>query len=184
MKIIVGLGNPGAKYKETRHNIGFKAVEEIASRYRVEKEECKYDGLIGHIRIGDEKVLLVKPLTYMNLSGKAVAPLLHFYKLDLKDLLVIYDDMDLPPGSLRIRAKGGTGGHKGVLSLTEMLKSQEFARIRVGIGRPSDDTIDWVLGEFSPEEKPLMEEAVKKAADAAVCWVLEGIEKAMNKYNG
>ncbi|SHG43108.1 peptidyl-tRNA hydrolase, PTH1 family [Thermosyntropha lipolytica DSM 11003] len=184
MKIIVGLGNPGAKYRETRHNVGFKAVDELALRYRVEKEECKYNGLVGHLRIENEKVLLVKPLTYMNLSGKAVAPLVHFYKLDLKDVLVIYDDMDLPLGALRLRAKGGTGGHKGVLSVAEMLKSQDFPRIRIGIGRPPADTIDWVLGEFTPEEKPVIEAAVKKAADAAVCWVLEGIEKAMNKYNG
>lgn len=184
MKIIVGLGNPGAKYKETRHNAGFKAVEEIASRYGVEREECKYDAIIGHLRIGSEKVLLVKPLTYMNLSGRAVAPLVHFYKLELKDLLVIYDDMDLPLGSLRLRAKGGSGGHKGVSSIAEMLKSQDFPRVRIGIGRPPLDTIDWVLGEFTPEEKPIIQEVIKKAADAAVCWVLEGIEKAMNKYNG
>lgn len=183
MKIIVGLGNPGAKYKDTRHNVGFKVVEELACRFGVEKEECKYDAIIGHIRIGTEKVFLMKPLTYMNLSGKAVAPFVNFYKLDLKDLLVIYDDMDLPLGTLRIRAKGGTGGHKGVASITDMLKSRDFARIRLGIGRPSDETIDWVLGRFSPEEQPVMEDAVKKAADAAECWVLEGIEKAMNKYN-
>ncbi|MBO8159780.1 aminoacyl-tRNA hydrolase [Thermosyntropha sp.] len=183
MKIIAGLGNPGAKYKNTRHNVGFMVVDELAARFGVEKEECKYDGIIGHIRIGDEKVLLLKPLTYMNLSGRAVAPLVRFYKLELKDLLVIYDDMDLPLGSLRIRTKGSAGGHKGVSSIIESLNSREFPRIRLGIGRPESDTIDWVLGKFTLEEEPIIRETVEKAADAAECWVLEGIEKAMNKYN-
>ncbi|HZJ84503.1 MAG TPA: aminoacyl-tRNA hydrolase [Syntrophomonadaceae bacterium] len=183
MKIIVGLGNPGRKYNQTRHNLGFMVVEELARRYQVEKEESRYDAIIGHIRIDQQKILLVKPLTYMNLSGRAVQPLVRFYKLDLQELLVIYDDMDLEVGKLRVRKSGGTGGHKGITSITNSLSSQEFPRIRVGIGRPKIDTINWVLGKFSPDEKPYIDEMVIKAADAIECWVKYGIEKAMNEYN-
>ncbi len=183
MKIIVGLGNPGHKYKQTRHNLGFMVVEELASRYEIEKEESRYDAIIGHIRIDRHKILLVKPLTYMNLSGRAVRPLVRFYKLNLADLLVIYDDMDLELGKLRVRKSGGTGGHKGITSITDSLSSQEFPRIRAGIGRPEFDTINWVLGKFSPDEKPYIDAMVIKAADAAESWVKHGIERAMNEYN-
>ncbi len=183
MKVIVGLGNPGRKYSDTRHNIGFRVLEEIARRSSIEKEESRFDAIIGHIRIGGEKVFLVKPLTYMNLSGKAVQPLMRWFKLDLSDLIVIYDDMDLPPGTLRLRAQGGSGGHKGMASIIERLGSQEFARIRIGIGRPDDEAIDWVLGKFSPTEQKLMEEVIGQAAAAVECWVKQGIERAMNEYN-
>ncbi|NLX02376.1 MAG: aminoacyl-tRNA hydrolase [Syntrophomonadaceae bacterium] len=183
MKVIVGLGNPGRKYSDTRHNIGFRVLEEIARRSSIEKEESRFDAIIGHIRIGGEKVFLVKPLTYMNLSGKAVQPLMRWFKLDLSDLIVIYDDMDLPPGTLRLRAQGGSGGHKGMASIIERLGSQEFARIRIGIGRPDNEAIDWVLGKFSPTEQKLMEEVIGQAAAAVECWVKQGIERAMNEYN-
>lgn len=183
MKIVVGLGNPGRKYANTRHNMGYMVLEELASRYSIEKEESRFDAIIGHIRIGSEKVLLVKPLTYMNLSGKAVRPLVAYYKLELKDLIVIYDDMDLDPGIIRLRAMGGSGGHKGMKSIIEQLGSQEFPRLRIGIGRPEEDTIDWVLGHFGSAEKALAEEAGRQAADAVEYWIEEGIEKAMNKYN-
>ena len=184
MKIIVGLGNPGKEYHHTRHNIGFMVLEELASRYTVEKETDRFDAVIGEIRIQGEKVLLVKPLTFMNLSGKSVQPLMHWYKADLDDLMVVYDDMDLKDASLRIRAKGSAGGHNGMKSIIERLGSQDFARMRVGIGRPvHHDTVNWVLGHFSPEEKPAMEAAVKKAADALEVWVQSGINKAMNQYN-
>lgn len=183
MKVIVGLGNPGRKYSDTRHNIGFRVLEEIARRSSIEKEESRFDAIIGHICIGGEKVFLVKPLTYMNLSGKAVQPLMRWFKLDLSDLIVIYDDMDLPPGTLRLRAQGGSGGHKGMASIIERLGSQEFARIRIGIGRPDNEAIDWVLGKFSPTEQKLMEEVIGQAAGAVECWVKQGIERAMNEYN-
>lgn len=184
MKIIVGLGNPGKDYKDTRHNIGFMVLEELASRYTVEKQESRFDAIIGHVRIGSEKVLLVKPLTYMNLSGKAVQPLMHWFKLELEDLMVVYDDMDLPMGSLRIRASGGTGGHKGIASISERLASKDFARSRIGIGRPEiGEPAAWVLGKFSSDEKEQIQLVVKNAADALERWVKMGIIEAMNTYN-
>lgn len=184
MKIVVGLGNPGKEYKNTRHNVGFKVVEEIASRYSIEKEESKFDAIIGHIRVGGEKVLLVKPLTYMNLSGKAVQPIMHWYKLDLDDLIVLYDDMDLEAGVLRIRKKGGSGGHNGIASIVDRLASRDFPRLRVGIGRPDNrEAVNWVLGKFNSEESETFEIAVKKAADAVEHWIQNGIDEAMNTYN-
>jgi len=183
MKMLVGLGNPGKKYSHTRHNIGFKVLEELARRHQIEKEESRYDAIVGHLRINQEKLLLVKPLTFMNLSGKAVRPLFNWFKLELSELLVVYDDMDLPPGTVRIRASGGTGGHKGMQSICESLGSRDFPRIRIGIGRPPGGAIDWVLGEFSESEKPLMQEAVEKAASAIECWVKSGIDASMNAYN-
>ncbi len=184
MKVIVGLGNPGKEYKDTRHNIGFMVLEELASRYPVEKQDSRFDAIIGHIRIGGEKVLLVKPLTYMNLSGQAVQPLLHWYKIDLNDLMVVYDDMDLAMGTLRIRKKGGNGGHNGIASISERLGSQDFARSRVGIGRPpSGQAVNWVLGRFTADEKEQLDIVVKNTADALEKWVRMGIDEAMNAYN-
>lgn len=184
MKVIVGLGNPGQEYKGTRHNIGFMVLEELASRYRVEKQESCFDAIIGHIRVGSEKVLLVKPLTYMNLSGKTVQPLMRWYKLDLNDLMVVYDDMDLPLGTLRIRAEGGNGGHKGLASISARLGSQEFARSRIGIGRPeAGEAVNWVLGRFTKDEQEQVKKAVNNAADALEKWVQAGIDETMNAYN-
>lgn len=183
MKMIVGLGNPGRKYSHTRHNIGFKVLEELARRHRIEKEESRYDAIVGHLRINQEKLLLVKPLTFMNLSARAVRPLFNWYKLELFELLLVYDDMDLPVGSLRIRARGGAGGHKGMHSICESLGSREFPRIRIGIGRPPGGAIDWVLSEFSAAEKEIMQKAVEKAADAIECWAKNGIDACMNAYN-
>lgn len=183
MKVVVGLGNPGPKYKDTRHNVGFLVVEEVARRYTVLKEESRFDAIIGQIQIGREKVFLVKPLTYMNLSGNAVRKLVSYYKVEQKDIIVIYDDMDLPVGQVRIRAQGGTGGHRGMTSLVERLGTRDFARIRIGIGRPPDEAVDWVLGRFAGEEKVLIDQAVAKAADAVECWLTEGIDKTMNEYN-
>lgn len=183
MKIITGLGNPGKKYSDTRHNIGFRVIETLASRYQVEREISKFDGLIAQLRINNERVLLVKPLTFMNLSGRTVQPLVNFYKIDLDDLMIVYDDMDLSPGTIRIRPGGGTGGHKGLASITANLKSSDFPRMRIGIGRPPDDTIDWVLGSFNTEEATLMQETKIRAADALETWVKDGLDKAMNIFN-
>lgn len=184
MKIVVGLGNPGPDYKETRHNIGYKVLEELATRHQVLRQESKYDSIIGEIRIDGHKVLLVKPLTYMNLSGKTVQPLVHWHKLDLSDLIVIYDDMDLPVGSLRIRAAGGSGGHKGIKSIMDRLNTDNFPRVRIGIGRPIErDAASWVLGRFYGLEKEQMMIAVNKAADAVERWATAGLTEAMNAYN-
>jgi PTH1 family peptidyl-tRNA hydrolase len=183
MKVIVGLGNPGRKYSGTRHNIGFRALEEVARRHNVEKEESRFDSIIGHIRIDGEKVLLVKPLTYMNLSGKAVQPLMRWFKLDLAELIVVYDDMDLAPGTVRLRAQGGSGGHKGMTSIIACLGSKDFARIRIGIGRPENEAVDWVLGKFSTDEQELMNQALDRTGDVLECWVRQGIDRAMNEYN-
>lgn len=184
MKIIVGLGNPGKEYRNTRHNIGYMVLEEIARRYPIEKQESKFDAVIGQIRINGEKILLVKPLTYMNLSGQSVQPLIHWHKLDIQDMMVIYDDMDLPLGTIRMRASGGSGGHKGIKSIIDRMATSEFARTRIGIGRPADrEAAEWVLGRFSPAEKEQIEQTVKRAADAVERWINSGIIEAMNAYN-
>ena len=184
MKIIVGLGNPGQEYKNTRHNVGYMVLEELASRYPLEKQESKFDAIIGHIKIKGEKVLLVKPLTYMNLSGQSVQPLLHWHKLELIDLMVVYDDMDLPLGTIRVRAGGGNGGHNGMKSIAARLATQEFARVRLGIGRPTErEAVDWVLGRFSAAEQEQSAQAIKYAADALEKWVTTGIVETMNTYN-
>lgn len=163
--------------------MGFKVINELARRHLVEKEESRFDAVIGHCRIDAHKVFLMKPLTYMNLSGKAVQPMLRFYKIPLEDLLVIYDDMDLPAAGLRIRATGGSGGHKGIASIVQMLASQDFARIRIGIGRPPHGAVDWVLSAPQGEEGAELDTAVSRAADAAECWVKEGLVKTMNHFN-
>ena len=184
MKIIVGLGNPGKEYKNTRHNVGYMVLEELAARYPVEKQETKFDAIIGHIRVKGEKVLLVKPLTYMNLSGRSVQPLVHWHKLELVDLMVVYDDMDLPLGALRIRAAGGSGGHNGIKSIIERLATADFARTRIGIGRPDDrEAVEWVLGRFTGGEKEQAEQIIKHAADALEKWITTDIVEAMNAYN-
>lgn len=183
MKLVVGLGNPGKRFSETRHNLGFKVVNELAARHGVQKEEHRFDAILGHCRIEAEKVLLLKPLTYMNLSGKAVYPVMRFYKIQFEDLLVVYDDMDLPTANLRIRAKGGSGGHKGLSSILESLADQDFARIRIGIGRPSFGVTEWVLSSPPADERPEYEAAVLRAADAVECWIKAGIVEAMNRFN-
>lgn len=185
MKIIVGLGNPGRRYKNTRHNMGFEVIEEIARRCPVNKEESKYDAIIGHITVNQEKALLVKPLTYMNLSGKAVQPLVKFYKINYEDLLVIYDDMDLELGRVRIRASGSSGGHKGIGSIINCLGVKDFPRIRIGISRPPEgwNVQAWVLSEILPPERKILEESINKAADAAIYWLNNDIVQTMNKFN-
>jgi PTH1 family peptidyl-tRNA hydrolase len=159
-------------------------LEELASRFVVDRQDSKFDAIIGHIHIGAEKVLLVKPLTYMNLSGRSVQPIMHWYKLDLADLMVVCDDMDLPAGTQRLRKKGGSGGHNGLKYIIERLGSQEFARTRVGIGRPQqNDSEDWVLGRLAGSEKEKMMQTVTMVADALECWVKKGIDETMNAYN-
>ncbi|MDD4801357.1 MAG: aminoacyl-tRNA hydrolase [Syntrophomonas sp.] len=184
MKVIVGLGNPGKDYKNTRHNVGYMVLEELAARFQIEKQESKFDAIIGHIRIKGEKVLLVKPLTFMNLSGKSVQPLVNWYKLNLDDLIVVYDDMDLPIGTIRIRNGGGNGGHNGMKSIAAHLNTQEFARVRIGIDRPEkQDAVTWVLGRFNEEDQEQIGRTIKITADALEKWATVGIVEVMNTYN-
>jgi PTH1 family peptidyl-tRNA hydrolase len=158
-------------------------VDKLAERYAVQKEQKRFDAVLGETNIAGEKILLVKPLTFMNLSGQAVAPIVRWYKLSLADVFVVHDDLDLPPGKLRIRMRGGAGGHKGLTSVIQNLGTQDINRVRMGIGRPRSDTLSWVLGRFSAEERPVIDAAVENAADALECWRRDGINRMMNTYN-
>jgi PTH1 family peptidyl-tRNA hydrolase len=184
VKIVVGLGNPGREYSATRHNVGFLAVDELAGRWGVTSWKERFAAVVAEHR-GAETVLLVKPQTYMNLSGQSVAAFVRFYKLAVDDLVVVYDDVDLPAGKLRLRPGGGAGGHRGIESLFDHLGSDAFARVRIGVGRPPEhmETADYVLGRFAPAEQPLMAEAVKRAADAVEAVLKDGLAKAANEYN-
>lgn len=184
MYIIVGLGNPGKKYEQTRHNIGFISIDYMADKYGIKVSKIKHKALIGEGNIGNSKLILVKPQTYMNLSGEAVREIVDYYKADLSKLVVIYDDIDIPVGSVRIRKKGSSGTHNGMRSIIYQLKSEEFPRIRIGMGRNgSDELKDFVLGGFSKAEKPVLEAAVRHTADAVECFISEGIDVCMNRYN-
>ncbi|TWT44698.1 Peptidyl-tRNA hydrolase [Phycisphaerae bacterium RAS1] len=186
MKLIVGLGNPGPRYADSRHNIGFMVVDALAATWKVAADvyERNYEALLGSAQRGGEKVLLLKPQTYMNLSGRSVAAAWRFYKLTLEDVLVIYDDMDLPVGKLRVRASGSAGGHNGMSDVIRHLSSDRIARIRVGIGRQGGaDAADYVTSSFRPGEKETIRESVTAAAGAAECWLTRGVTAAMNEFN-
>lgn len=185
--IIVGLGNPGRKYDGSRHNVGFDVIDELVDKYRIGGPERFGKSMIGKGRIGDRRVILVKPLTYMNLSGEAVREVVHYFRADPEnDLVVISDDIDLEPGQIRIRKKGSAGSHNGLKNIVLHLGSGNFARIRVGVGGKPDpdyDLADYVLGHFKGEEKKVMEEAVARAAQAAACMAQDGVDLAMNRFN-
>lgn len=185
MKLVFGLGNPGREYERTRHNVGFQILDVLARRYNTFFSAHKYKALAARVRIGDDTVILIKPTTFMNLSGEAVAPIVRFYKVPLEHILVVYDDLDLPLGVLRLRPKGGAGGHKGLKSVIQHLGSNEFPRLRVGIGRPPGrmDAADFVLSPFNEDEEEIMAIVREEAADAIELWVREGLERAMNKVN-
>ncbi|MGN0368451.1 MAG: aminoacyl-tRNA hydrolase [Wujia sp.] len=185
MKIIVGLGNPTKQYEGTRHNVGFSVIYELSDRYGIPVDVKKHKAVIGTGVIEGHKVVLAMPQTYMNLSGESVRALMDYYKCDLEDLIVIYDDISLDVGKLRIRAKGSAGGHNGIKNIIAHLGTQEFSRIRVGIGeKPSRmDLADYVLGRFTREEQPLIREATKKAAEAVVDMMEHDVAHAMNQYN-
>lgn len=187
MHVICGLGNPGKKYENTRHNIGFIAIDRIAEKLNIDVRKSKFRSTIGEGQIAGEKVLLVKPETYMNDSGLAVKDIMDFYKLDPEDLIVIYDDFDIPEGSVRIRPFGSSGTHNGMKSIIRLLGSDRFPRIRIGTGKEDmekRELIGFVLGGFSGDEVKIMEGAVDVARDAAICFVESGIDRAMNRYNG
>lgn len=183
MKVVVGLGNPGNEYHETRHNIGFMAVDALAKELNISLDKNKFKGQIGEGFLNGEKIILVKPMTYMNLSGETVGPLLSWYKLDRADLLVVYDDMDLSLGQLRIRRKGSSGGHNGMKSIIAHLNTEDFSRLKIGIGSPRFNVINYVLGKFEKDEKQIVEEAINRAVEAAKVFLTKGVQEAMNKYN-
>ena len=184
--VIAGLGNPGRKYEDTRHNIGFRAIDYLSVKYGIGVNRLKHKALIGDGIINGERVMLVKPQTFMNLSGESISEIVEWYKLPVKNLIVIYDDVDLPVGTIRIRPKGSSGTHNGMKSVIYHLQSDEFPRIRIGIGNAPEewDLADYVLGKFSPEEVGIIAKSVERAAEAAAVAIQSGIETAMNLYNG
>lgn len=184
MYVICGLGNPGKKYENTRHNMGFITIDQLAEKHDIKVDKVKFKALVGEGRIAGQRVLLVKPQTYMNLSGESVQEVMHFYKLDPEELIVIYDDLDLEVGALRLRKFGSAGTHNGMRSVVQHLNSDRFPRIRLGIGANGKrDIIDHVIGGFTKDEVPVLEEAVTKAVSAIECMLGEGIDRAMSQYN-
>ncbi len=185
MKIIAGLGNPGKQYEGTRHNAGFEVIDELADRCRISVTSREHRALVGKGFIGGEKVILVKPQTFMNLSGEAIGEIASYYQVPAEDVLVICDDINLPVGSLRIRRKGSAGGHNGLKNIIARLGSEDFPRIRVGVGEKDDrmDLVDHVLGHFAGADRMAMAEAYQTAAKAAELVVTDGIGEAMNRYN-
>jgi len=183
MKIIIGLGNPGKKYENTRHNIGFKVIDYLSGTKNIKLNKIKFKGLYGTGEIGGEKVILLKPQTFMNLSGDSVAEILSFYKLTPNDIIVIYDDISLPLGKMRIRPKGSAGGHNGIKDIILKLGSDEFSRIKMGVGENDRDLKDFVLGEFTKDEIEPMFSLVKQADQAILDIITKGVDFAMNKYN-
>jgi PTH1 family peptidyl-tRNA hydrolase len=186
MKLIVGLGNPGRKYEKTRHNVGFEALEAVADRNGAEAAREKFSGRIASAAVGGQAVLLLWPQTLMNRSGASVSSAVGFYQLPLSELLVVGDDFNLPLGKLRFRSQGSAGGQRGLDDVIRRLGSEEFARLRVGIGPvPAGwDAADFVLSRFAASERAVVEETIGRAAEAVECWVAEGIEAAMNRFNG
>jgi PTH1 family peptidyl-tRNA hydrolase len=191
-KLIVGLGNPGRKYARNRHNVGFQCLDRLAQAHGLSFGSRVLSRLKGRRgkaslasgKIADVRVVLAKPLTYMNLSGQAVKQLASFYRLPLEDILVIYDDLDLPLGTIRLRPEGGSGGHRGIRSIIEALGSQSFPRLRVGIGRPpGNDAVSYVLSDFTGDEQIMLENVYERVAAAVELFLREGIEMAMNAYN-
>ncbi|GEL78258.1 aminoacyl-tRNA hydrolase [Tenuibacillus multivorans] len=185
MKCIVGLGNPGFKYRKTRHNIGFMTVDHMASENGWKINKSGFESNYAEEHWKGEKIILVKPQTYMNLSGQAVKKIVDYYSIDPQDILVIYDDLDLPSGKIRLRQKGGHGGHNGIRSIIDQLGTKEFNRIRFGIGRPETnmDIIDYVLGKFSKNEKQRVEPAIEQSLHACEDWMEKPFLEVMNTYN-
>ncbi len=184
-KLVVGLGNPGTKYQGTRHNVGFEAIDRLAAGGSGATFTRKFDGLLAEAEINFHRVLLLKPETFMNLSGRSVGQALRFYKLDLADMLVICDDLNLPLGKLRIRGGGSDGGQKGLRDISAQLASDNYARLRIGIGdRGPIDAADFVLSRFRSAEQPVMDDALILTSQAVAVWVAQGLAAAMNRFNG
>jgi PTH1 family peptidyl-tRNA hydrolase len=186
VKLIAGLGNPGRRYTGSRHNVGYLVVDELARRWQIDtaRHDRRCEGLLGEGTAAGQRVLLLKPTTFMNLSGRSVAAVWRFYKLDLADVLIVHDDLDLPVGQIRLRAVGSAGGHKGLLDILRHLGSPEVPRLRIGIGKVHKAaTVEYVLSRFEPQEREEIEQVLGRAADAVECWLREGIDAAMNAFN-
>jgi PTH1 family peptidyl-tRNA hydrolase len=184
MKMVVGLGNPGSEYAQTRHNMGFMVIDALGEALGIEVRQRKFGARFGSGEFEDNKLILLKPWQYMNLSGQVVATAVGFYKLPVSDLLVISDDMALEPGRIRVRGQGSAGGHNGLADIIAKLGTHEFARLRVGVGQcGQQDAADYVLARPKDEEVPLLESAVVRARDAVLCWIRRGPDRAMNEYN-
>lgn len=193
MKLIAGLGNPGGKYERSRHNLGFICVNYLANQYKIKLNKSQSKARTGTGSIRGEEVILARPQTFMNLSGQSIKPLMNKFHLAPEDIIIIHDDLDLPVGKIRVKLGGGSGGHNGISSIMTEIRSRDFNRIRIGIGRPpafrnadsvfEDDVIDYVLGLFSPEEKEAIEKAIPQAAEAIISLITEGLNATMNRFN-
>ena len=185
MRVVVGLGNPGKQYHGTRHNVGFAVVDALAASPDCGRSQSRFNAQVAELMEGEHKVLLVKPETFMNLSGRSVRQFVDFYQLPVTDLLVVCDDVNLPLGRLRARSKGTHGGHNGLRDIQNHLGTTEYARLRIGVGGAEPgEIVDHVLGRFRPSERPIIEDALSLAVQAVVVWVQQGIEVCMNRYNG
>jgi len=184
MYLVVGLGNPGKEYAQTRHNVGFDVIDLMASEYNVLINRIKFKGVYGEVNIDGEKVILLKPSTYMNLSGESVREASSFYKIPNENIIIIYDDISLDVGKLRVRSKGSAGGHNGIKSILANLSSDVFPRIKIGVGKPDKALIPHVLGRFSKEDRDLVEKTFEASAKAAAVIIKEGFVEAMNQFNG
>lgn len=184
MYVIAGLGNPGKKYEKTRHNIGFITIDRLAEKHNINVDKLKFKALVGEGRISGQKIVLVKPQTFMNLSGESIQEVMNFYKLPPENLIVVYDDIDIELGTLRIRKSGSAGTHNGMRSIVQHLNSQDFPRIRIGMGGPKKgDLVDFVIGGFTKDEEKVLDATVSTALNAVECIVESGTDLAMNKYN-
>jgi len=183
MKLIVGLGNPGKEYEKTRHNVGFMAIDEIAKKYNVSFDKNKFNGLYGEFYLDDEKIILLKPQKYMNLSGEVLASYVNYFKINIEDILVIVDDMSLPLGQLKLRYKGGTAGHNGLKNIESNLKTSDYKRIKIGISKNNIDMVSYVLGKFTKEELEKLEEVIKIIPSIISDFSKISYENLMNKYN-
>lgn len=184
MKLIVGLGNPGKEYESTRHNCGFRVIDSFADAIDVEFNRNDFDGTYAKFKVEDDDVILFKPLTYMNLSGTAVQQIVHYLRIKLEDIVVVYDDLAIKPGEIRMRMNGSSGGQKGMQNIIDCLSSQDIKRIRIGIGEPQFDTIDYVLGKPDKIDGPKIDAAIERAVKALKLYLTKGFEASMSRYNG
>jgi len=183
--LVAGLGNPGVHYRHNRHNIGFMVIDALAEQLDIKLKRVKSKAVIGEGKIGEKSLILVKPQTFMNLSGKSIGPLVHFFNVPLQNVIIVHDDLDIPLGTLRIRPKGGTGGQQGMRSILTTLGSHDIPRLRIGIGRPPGrmDPADYVLHDFDPDQRAELKDVLERATKALVTLIIDGLDKAMNNFN-